>query len=304
MSTIGNSNIDNLETEKQDDRFGKLDQLSVLELVTTMNKADAEVAQAVGAQSADVADAISEISKRFTMGGRIIYVGAGTSGRIATLDASEVYPTFGVADRVLALMAGGRDALVEPREGAEDDQQAGRADAAEIGLSKRDALVGVASSGSTPYVLGALEYANEVGALSVALTCNADSAMGKISKHKIEVVVGAEVLAGSTRLKAGTAQKMVLNMISTITMVQAGKTYGNLMVDVVASNKKLRRRALTMVQRITDVNEAEALEALEGHDWNVKSAVVGVRLGLDHDKASELLSSSRGILAVALGERT
>jgi N-acetylmuramic acid 6-phosphate etherase len=304
MSTIGNSNIDNLETEKQDDRFGKLDQLSVLELVATMNKADAEVAQVVGAQSADVADAISEISKRFAMGGRIVYVGAGTSGRIATLDASEIYPTFGVADRVLALMAGGRDALVEPREGAEDDQQAGRADAAEIGLSKKDALVGVASSGSTPYVLGALEYANEVGALSVALSCNAGSAMGKISKHKIEVVVGAEVLAGSTRLKAGTAQKMVLNMISTITMVQAGKTYGNLMVDVVASNKKLRRRALTMVRRITDASETEALWALESHDWNVKSAVVGVRLGLDHDKASELLSSSRGILAVALGERT
>jgi N-acetylmuramic acid 6-phosphate etherase len=303
VSTIKNSNNDDLETERQDSRFGQLDQLSVLELVAIMNEADAEVAQAVAAQSVDIADAVAAISKRFALGGRVIYAGSGTSGRIATLDASEIYPTFGVADRVLALMAGGRDALVEPREGVEDDQQAGKIDALEIGLSEKDVLVGVASSGSTPYVMGALEYANDVGALTVALACNSGSAMGRISKHKIEVVVGAEVLAGSTRLKAGTAQKMVLNMISTITMVQAGKTYGNLMVDLVASNKKLRRRALVMVQRITDANETDASMALESHHWNVKSAVVGVRLGLDHEKASELLASSRGILAVALGER-
>ena len=148
-----------------------------------------------------------------------------------------------------------------------------------------------------------MKYAREIGALTVSITCNADSEMGKVSDLKIEVVVGAEVLAGSTRLKAGTAQKMVLNMLSTITMVQAGKTYGNLMVDVVASNKKLRRRALIMVQHITGAKEPEAITALESHGWSVKSSVVGIRMGLDHTQATKLLSASGGVLAVALGER-
>jgi N-acetylmuramic acid 6-phosphate etherase len=303
MSSIGTARTDLLETEKQDNRFNNIDQLSVQELVAVMNQADSEVAAAVAKQGPSISEAIEQISKRYAAGGRIIYVGAGTSGRLATLDASEIYPTFGIGDRFIAVMAGGRDALVVPVEGAEDSFETGILDVQNINLEAEDSLVGIASSGSTPYVLGALKYAREIGALTVSITCNADSEMGKVSDLKIEVVVGAEVLAGSTRLKAGTAQKMVLNMLSTITMVQAGKTYGNLMVDVVASNKKLRRRALIMVQHITGAKEPEAITALESHGWSVKSSVVGIRMGLDHTQATKLLSASGGVLAVALGER-
>lgn len=302
MSKLTDSNPGDLSTETLDERFGEIDKLSVAELVAVMNQADMEVAVAVGSQQTQIAAAIEAISARFQDGGRITYVGAGTSGRLATLDASEIYPTFSVTGRVMAIMAGGRDALVDPIEGAEDDSAAGAAAVVEHGVGALDTVVGVASSGSTPFVIAALEKAKELGALTVSISCNPDSKMSAISDYPIEVVVGPEVIAGSTRLKAGTAQKMVLNMISTITMVRAGKTYGNLMVDVVASNTKLRKRAVKMLQTITGLAAAPAEQLLIEHSWSVKSAVLGAQLGLGHSAALELLERSGGFLAVALGE--
>lgn len=292
-----------LATERQDERLANLDQLDVHELVTVMNQADTEVAQAVAAASDSISQAISAISEQYRLGGRIIYVGAGTSGRLATLDASEIYPTFGVSDRVVALMAGGRDALVDPKEGAEDNEQAAVEGLKALGLTSLDAVVGVASSGSTPFVMAALEYSNQLGAVTVAISCNSQTRMSEIAKFPVEVVVGPEVITGSTRLKAGTAQKMILNMISTITMVKAGKTFGNLMVDVVASNTKLKNRAIGMVCVISDIDPAAARDLLEKHDWNVKAAVLGANLNLDKTAALALLNKHDGVLAAALGSR-
>jgi len=304
MAIVNQNNQPGLPTERSDDRFANIDQLSISELVILMNQVDSEVAGAVALQSGAIAAAISEISKRYLEGGRIIYVGAGTSGRIATLDASEIFPTFGVHGRVLAVMAGGPDALINPSEGAEDNEAAGEADLAKLEVQPNDSVIGIASSGSTPYVLSALNHANHAGALTVGISCNDDSEVGSAASLKIEIVVGPELLAGSTRLKAGTAQKMVLNMISTITMVQAGKTYGNYMVDVVASNKKLKARALKMLQAITGASAAVAEQSLEAHDWNVKSSAIGIHLGLNPKDAAALLERSGGVLARALGERS
>lgn len=292
-----------LDTERQDERLANLDQLDVQELVTVMNQADAEVAQAVAAASDSISQAISAISEQYQLGGRIVYVGAGTSGRLATLDASEIYPTFGVSGRVIALMAGGRDALVDPKEGAEDNEQAAVEGLKALGLTSLDAVVGVASSGSTPFVMSALEYSNQLGAVTVAISCNAQTRMSEIAKFPVEVVVGPEVITGSTRLKAGTAQKMILNMISTITMVKAGKTFGNLMVDVVASNTKLKNRAIAMVCVIADIDPDVARDLLEKHDWNVKSAVLGANLNLEKTAALALLDKHDGVLAAALGSK-
>lgn len=302
MSKLTDSDPESLSTEQFDERFGNIDKLSTLGLVELMNQADSDVPLAVARQLPQIAAAIEDISARFQAGGNIYYVGAGTSGRLATLDASEVYPTFGIQGRVSAIMAGGKDALVDAIEGAEDDFEAGRAAVVDHGVGAKDVVVGLASSGSTPFVMAALESAKELGALTVSISCNPNSKMSELAHHPIEVVVGPEIIAGSTRLKAGTAQKMVLNMISTITMVRAGKTYGNLMVDVVASNTKLRKRAIVMLQAITDVDAAAAQSALEVHDWSVKSAVLGIKLGLAPAAAAKLLEQSGGFLSVALGE--
>jgi len=289
-------------TEQNDRRFLRVGSMSVGELAELMNSTDAQVHEAVGRALPAITAAIERIAQRFMSGGRLVYVGAGTSGRIATLDASEIYPTFGIQGRVIALMAGGQDALVNPAEGAEDDLAAGKSEATALNLGPKDTLVGVASSGSTPFVLGAMEAAKEAGTLVVSLTCNSDSRMSRASDLAIEVVVGPEFLAGSTRLKAGSAQKMVLNMISTITMMKAGKTYGNLMVDVVASNAKLRKRAIRILREIEQCDAAAAQAALEANDWNVKVAVVAHRFGVSSKEATQLLDESGGYLAKALGE--
>ena len=291
-----------LVTEQGDQRFMSAGSMSVSELAELMNSNDAVVHEAVARALPSITNAIEQISERFISGGRLVYVGAGTSGRIATLDASEIYPTFGVEGRVIALMAGGQRALVNPAEGAEDDRDAGAKDVSELELGPKDVLLGVASSGSTPYVLGAMACAKSKGALVVSLTCNNQSKMSAASDVAIEVVVGPEFLAGSTRLKAGTAQKMGLNMISTITMMKAGKTYGNLMVDVVSSNKKLRKRAVRIVCQIENCDAQEAQAALEANDWSVKAAVVSHRFGVDNPAALRLLEEKGGYLASALGE--
>ena len=289
-------------TEIQNPKFQNIDRVPVQELVEMMNQADAQVAIAVQASTKQISEAISAISASFQAGGRVIYVGAGTSGRIATLDASEILPTFGIANRVIALMAGGPSALVHPREGAEDNVEAAQTDLQEVGIQAADVVIGVASSGSTPYVQGAISYAKTQGALTVSISCVEGSEISQLADHSIEIAVGPELIAGSSRLKAGTAQKMVLNMISTITMIQAGKTYRNLMVDMVASNTKLRARAIWMVQEITGADQEVARAALEEHSWMTKNAVVGIYLGVGKQQAVEKLLAADGILARALGE--
>lgn len=289
-------------TETVDQRFQNLDQMPIGDLVKLMNEVDRDVPLAISKSLDQITAAIEAVSENYLAGGRIIYVGAGTSGRIATLDASEIYPTFGVSNRVIAVMAGGKDALVNPSEGAEDDGESGARAISNLQVFKNDTVIGVASSGSTPFVLQAIEEAKRRGATTVGIACNSSSDLGAISHHPIEVVVGPEVIAGSTRLKAGTAQKMILNMISTITMVQAGKTYGNMMVDVVASNTKLKRRAKNIVSELAEVDLATAEQALVECGWNVKRSIVSLKLGVSANDAAVLLEKSNGYLAMALGE--
>ncbi len=268
----------NLSTEGVDARFAHLDRLDVAELARVMNDADRGVPEAVEAALPQIIPAIEAISARFIPGGRIIYIGAGTSGRLGVLDASECPPTFNTSpDQVVGLIAGGDRALRSAMEGAEDDPDRGAADLAAREVGPGDAVVGIASSGRTPYVVGALRHARSVGALTVALSCNEDAEISAVADHGIEVIVGPEVVAGSTRLRSGTAQKMVLNMISTITMVRAGKVMGNRMVDLRATNEKLRIRAVRMVAELAGVGEERAEVALRDADWRVKDAVLALR---------------------------
>lgn len=268
----------NLSTEGVDERFAHLDQMDVGQLARVMNDADRSVPDAVEAALPQIIPAIEAISERFIAGGRLFYIGAGTSGRLGVLDASECPPTFNTRpDQVVGLIAGGDVALRSAMEGAEDDSEQGAADLAAHDVGPGDAVVGIASSGRTPYVIGALQHARSVGALTVGLSCNADAEVSAAADHGIEVVVGPEVVAGSTRLRAGTGQKLVLNMISTITMVRAGKVMGNRMVDLRATNEKLRIRAVRMVSELAEVDEERASSALANADWRVKDAILALR---------------------------
>jgi N-acetylmuramic acid 6-phosphate etherase len=234
-------------------------------------------------------------------GGRLIYMGAGTSGRLGVLDAAECPPTFNTSpDQVLGLIAGGPNAMVNAAEAAEDDPALGRQDAAAIGLTENDIVVGLAASGRTPYVVGALQYAREVGAAAIAVTCNSPSALEEVAEITIAPVTGPEVLTGSTRLKAGTAQKMVLNMLSTATMVRLGKTYGNLMVDMRPTNAKLRRRAARIVAEATGQDEMAAMEALEASGGETRTAIVALLAGVTPDEARERLRQANGFVRKAL----
>jgi N-acetylmuramic acid 6-phosphate etherase len=296
--------IEQLLTEQVDERYASIDTASVAELAGLMNDADMTVPAAVNAALPQIVPAIEGIAARLKSGGRLLYVGAGTAGRLGVLDASECPPTFNTApDQVYGILAGGPDALVAAQEGAEDDEPAGAADILAHGIGEGDAIVGIASSGRTPYVLGALRAARERGALTVALACNADSDIGVAADLPIEVLVGPEVVAGSTRLKAGTAQKMVLNMISTISMVQLGKTYGNLMVDMRATNAKLRERAIRMVQLVTDADRDHALAALKAADMEVKPAILLLRAEVGVDEARRRLDRADGRLRAALEDQ-
>lgn len=293
-----------LATETADPRFASIDTMSVSELADTMNRADAAVPSAVQRALPQIAPAIEATAERMKAGGRMIYVGAGTPGRIGVLDASECPPTFGTPpEQVFAVIAGGPKAVVAPCEGAEDDVVAGALAMDTAGIGPLDTVIGIASSGRTPFVVSALLEATARGALTVALTCNTGTPLAEAAEHQIEVIVGPEVIAGSTRLKAGTAQKLVLNMFSTIVMVQLGKTYGNLMVDVKPTNVKLRERALRMVQEITGAARTEALDALVANDNSVKQTITALRLGLDPADAAAQLTKHGGLLRAALGEQ-
>ena len=279
----------------------ELDRLSTLELVRLMNAENARVADAVGTQAGPIAAAVDAIAARMLRGGRLLYVGAGTSGRLGVLDASECPPTFGVPPGlVVGVIAGGPDALVRAVEGAEDDAAAGAAALAERDVDEADCVVGVATSGRTPFVLGAVRVARERGALTVALACNPGTELERTAELAIVPVVGPEVLSGSTRMKAGTATKLVLNALSTGAMVRLGKTYGDLMVDLVASNEKLRLRARRLVRALTELDERAADEALAAAGGELKTAVVAVRLGLDPPTARTLLDAHGGHLRAAL----
>ncbi|WP_214416945.1 N-acetylmuramic acid 6-phosphate etherase [Sphaerisporangium fuscum] len=255
--------LGDLTTETADPRYAHIDTMTVAELAATMNAADAGVPAAVGRALPEISSALEATAERMKAGGRLVYVGAGTPGRLGVLDASECPPTYGTPPgQVFAIVAGGPEAIASSSEGAEDDADAAVAaiDAAAIG--PLDTVVGITSSGRTPFVLSAIRRARRRGALTVGLSCNAGTPLSRAADHAIEVLVGPEVVSGSTRLKAGTAQKMVLNMFSTVVMVQLGKTYGNLMVDVKAGNQKLRERAIRIMRAITGAGREEAITAL------------------------------------------
>jgi len=296
-----NEDLGQLNTEAIDSRFSKIDTLSTLDLLKLFNDSDKSVAEEVAKVLPKVAEAITEITRRMESGGRLIYVGAGTSGRLGVLDASECIPTFSLQDGlVIGLIAGGDTALRTGIEGAEDVLEGAIEDLKKLSFSKKDSLVGIAASGRTPYVVGALQYAKEVGAGSIALSCNLNSELSKYADIAIEVDTGAEILAGSTRLKAGTAQKLVLNMISTVSMINLGKTYGNLMVDLQVSNIKLRDRAIRIIQAATSCDVKRAQEALQESKDQVKVAIVMILLDSSAEKALELLKASGSRVRAAL----
>lgn len=292
-----------LTTETVDPRYAEIDRMSVGRLAALMNDADATVSGAVKLALPAIVPAIEAAFIRMEAGGRLIYVGAGTPGRIGVLDASECPPTFGTPpELVLAIIAGGPKAIVSPCEGAEDDAAAGALAIDEAAVTGIDTVIGIASSGRTPYVVAAVARARELGALSIGLACNSGTTLSATAEHGIEVLVGPELVGGSTRLKAGTAQKLVLNMFSTILMVQLGKTYGNLMVDVRATNVKLRERALAIVCRVTGVGRQEAGHALDQTGYNVKGAILVVKLGITAEEATQRLAGVGGHLRMALEE--
>lgn len=292
-------------TEQSDPRFQRLDEMSVAEIVATMNTADFDVPRAVEAALPQIAAAIEAAESRFCAGGRLIYVGAGTSGRLGVLDAAECPPTFHTDPaRVIGLIAGGPIAVTSAVEGVEDDSTQGARDVEAISPGRPDTVVGLAASGRTPYVIGALEAARRCGALTISISANLDSELSRRADCPIELRTGPEVLAGSTRLKAGSAQKQVLNMISTALMVRVGRTYGNLMVDMNPSNSKLRARAAELVARIAEVRPEQATAALERSDYEIKTAVVMLVRGESAPKARDRLAAAKGLLAVAIGRRS
>lgn len=300
MSNLLNT-LAQLVTEQRNPNTMNIDALSALEIVQKMNEEDQKVALAVRENLPQIASAVEKIVQAFQQGGRLVYIGAGTSGRLGVLDASECPPTFGVSpNMVVGIIAGGERALRHPIEGAEDNKEAGVADLKAVNFSEKDVLVGIAASGRTPYVIGALEYANSLGAVTVSIASNPHSAMSQIAQIAIETVVGAEALTGSSRLKSGTAQKLVLNMLTTASMILIGKCYQNLMVDVQASNEKLKARAVRIVMQATECERVTAENALLETAGNAKLAIMMILANVDKATAEKLLSEQQGRLQSAL----
>ncbi|MFC9324242.1 N-acetylmuramic acid 6-phosphate etherase [Kitasatospora sp. NPDC057015] len=294
--------LDTLATEAYRPELAGIDRLGTLEIVRLMNAEDRTVADAVAGRLPEIAAAIDAVVERLARGGRLVYAGAGTAGRLGALDAAECPPTFRTdPGQVVALIAGGPAALVGAVEGAEDSAEAAGRDLAALGLGPDDVLVAVSASGRTPYAIGALVHARAVGALTVGLSCNEGSALGEAADHPIEVEVGPELITGSTRLKAGTAQKLVLNLLSTVTMIRLGRTYGNLMVDVRASNEKLRARCRRIVALATGADEDTVEQALAATGGEAKNAILVILGGVDAPTAARLLEAAHGHLREALG---
>lgn len=293
--------LEELATEKINPATRHIDTMTTLEMVTAINQEDARVAPAVGRELPAIAAAIDIITEKLQAGGRLFYAGAGTSGRLGVLDASECPPTFGTPpELVQGLIAGGREAMFKAQEGAEDSEELAAKDLAAASLNSRDAVVALAASGRTPYSIGAVKYANAVGAASIALVCSPHSPMAEEAGLTICPLPGPEVITGSTRLKAGTAQKLVLNMLSTGVMIKLGKVYGNLMVDVQATNKKLAERSRRIVMEAAGCSRREAEEALDRAEGHAKLAVFLLLSGLDVQAARQKLAAAHGYVAEAL----
>ncbi|HEX2145302.1 MAG TPA: N-acetylmuramic acid 6-phosphate etherase [Glycomyces sp.] len=293
-----------LATEQADPRYAGIELLSTLDLARTMNEADAGVAAAVAAVLPEVAAAIDAVADRLAKGGRLRYVGAGTAGRMAVMDAAECPPTFSTdPELVKAILAGGKVAEGGAVEGTEDDAAAGLAAILAEKIGPDDAVIGLAASGRTPFVVAAVQEARRRGALTVGLSCNTGTLLSEVAEHRIEVAVGPEVVAGSTRLKSGTAQKFVLNMISTITMVRLGKIYRNYMVDMRVANSKLAARAVRMIREITGADAETAEAALTASGDHVKTAVVMIELKVDAAEAKARLERADDRLSGALAAR-
>lgn len=293
--------LDKITTESRNLNTSNIDKVSTLEMVKIINNEDKKVAEAVEKEIPKIAQAIDYIVERIKKGGRLIYIGAGTSGRLGILDASECPPTYGVSEELIqGIIAGGHEAIFRAKEGAEDSKELAIEDLKLKKLSSNDIVVGIAASGRTPYVVGGLEYGNQIGALTISITCNSDSEVSKTSQISIAPIVGAEVITGSTRLKSGTAQKLVLNMLSTGSMIKLGKVYGNLMVDVKATNKKLIERAKKIVCEATGIEKNLAEDILLKTDYDVKLSIFMILSGLSLNDAREKLLENDGYIAKAL----
>ncbi|MDI2587183.1 N-acetylmuramic acid 6-phosphate etherase [Psychrobacillus sp. NEAU-3TGS] len=295
------NNISLLTTEEFNPKSHHLDEMNIKEILELMNKEDQSIPQAVQRVIPQIEETVKKVVKAFESGGSLIYIGAGTSGRIGVLDAVECPPTFSTSpNKVKAVLAGGEGAMFTAVEGAEDDELLGAEDLQKLNVSENDVVIGIAASGRTPYVKGALIYANSCKATTVSLSSNNNSTISEFASINIEVVTGPEVLTGSTRLRAATAHKMILNMISTTAMVKTGKVYKNLMVDLNASNFKLRERAKKMVCYSTGVSDEEAEHILEETAYDVKLAIVIILTGVDKAKAKKLISETGGFVRDAV----
>ncbi len=293
--------LDTLDTEQRNENSKNIDVMSTMEMLRVINREDQEVAFAVEKVLTSIETLIDEAHKRMMKGGRVIYIGAGTSGRLGVLDASECPPTFGVdATLIQGIIAGGYGALLKAKEGAEDDQELARNDLKELGLNPNDTVIGLAASGRTPYVIGGLDYAAETGAYTGAVSCVHNAEISAHAQAKIEVIVGAEVITGSTRMKSGTAQKMILNMISTSLMVKYGKVYKNLMVDVQPTNKKLVERAKQIITASSGCSYEEAAHYLQASGSQVKIAICMALTGLSRVDCETILNTNEGNISKAI----
>lgn len=290
-----------METEKQNPNTMNLDEMSIKDALIIMNKEDRKVAEAIEEVIPEIEQAVAMIIQQLKKGGRLIYMGAGTSGRLGVLDAAECPPTFGTPkEMVVGLIAGGERAFTEAIEGSEDSFEMGKEDLVNLDLNENDVVVGLAASGRTPYVIGGLRYGNEINVPTIAVSCNKDSEIGAVATIAIEASAGPEILTGSTRLKAGSTQKMILNMLSTLSMVGIGKVYKNLMVDVQPTNEKLVSRAENIVMKATDADRKTAKEKLQESGGKVKTAIIMILLDIDKDTAVEKLKETEGHIRKAL----
>lgn len=294
-------NLEGLTTEARNEATKKIDQVSTLEMVTLINQEDQKVAQAIEKVLPQIATAIDAAAERFKKGGRLIYCGAGTSGRLGALDAIELTPTYSVSpERAFGILAGGEKAMYQAIEGAEDSKELAIEDLTQHQLTTRDVVIAIAASGRTPYAVSAIEYGKKVGALTISVTCNNQSPMNQLAEIGIAPIVGPEVITGSTRMKAGSAQKMVLNMFSTGIMVKVGNIYQNLMVNVQPTNEKLIQRATNIIKEAAEIEESQAKEYLEAAQLEVAPAIVMAKAHVDFQKAKRLLAEHDGRISEVL----
>lgn len=297
----GDNMLENLSTEHRNEKTMNLDEMSIKEVLQSMNQEDRTVALAVENEIEEIEKVVQIVIKSFEEDGRLIYIGAGTSGRLGILDAVECPPTFGTDDKMVqGFIAGGLKAFTKAVEGAEDREELAEEDLKSIGLNEKDTVIGIAASGRTPYVIGGLKYASSVGASTASISCNKNAEISKYAKLNVEVETGAEILTGSTRLKAGTAQKLVLNMISTASMIGVGKVYKNLMVDVQSTNAKLVERSKRIIVEATGASYEVATEYYEKANRNVKVAIVMILLQCEYGEALEKLKCAKGFVKKAL----